>query len=154
MIPPLYDESEIPERLRRLIAMEVDRIVTDLELRQVFLLEIWSRHRDRGPFVDTVYSRWKTLAMADLALLEPEAAVACEAFYRELEELRLYFQYTQDMPTTMEDRYADALRRVAAYGALAIGLLGGAPDRPVVEFATEDDAAPPQLADHAAAGEE
>lgn len=144
MIPPVFDETEYPERLRRLVAMEIDRIIGDLELRRDFLIEIWSRHRDRGPFIDTVFSRWRTLAMADLALLDSEAAVACEAFYHELDELRFYFQFTQDMPTTMLDRYDGALGRVAAYGALAMELLGGAPARPVVEIV--DDAAP-QLAD-------
>jgi hypothetical protein len=134
-IPPLFDESDLPDRLRRLLAMEVDRIVSDLELRQELLLEIWSRHRDRGPFVDTIFSRWKTLSMTDLALLDRDAAVACEAFYRELDELRLYFQFTQDMPSTLSDRYAEALRRVAAYGAAALDVLGGAPERPVVRWA-------------------
>ena len=135
MIPPVFDESDLPERLRRLIAMEIDRVVEDLEVRHAFLLEIWSRHRDRGPFLDTVFTRWRTLSMTDLALLDTEALVACEAFYRELDELRLYFQFTQDMPTTMDERYADALVRIAAYGALAVQLLGGAPERPLVEFA-------------------
>lgn len=135
MIPPVYDDSQLPERLRQLLAMEVDRIVDDLEVRRGFLVEIWSRHRDRGPLLDTVFSRWRTLALADLALLDAEAMVACEAFYRELDELRLYFQFTQDMPTTLDERYEEALNRVSAYGILAVRLLGGAPTRPIVEFA-------------------
>lgn len=134
MIPPVFDESQLPERLRQLLAMEVDRIVEDLEIRRSFLIEIWSRHRDRGPFLDTVFSRWRTLALSDLALLDAEAMVACEAFYRELDELRLYFQFTQDMPTTLDERYDEALVRVSAYGTLAVRLLGGAPVRPIVEF--------------------
>lgn len=137
MIPPVYDESEIPERLRRLLAMEIDRIVEDLAVRRGFLLEIWSRHRDRGPFLDTVFSRWRTLALTDLALLEIESISACEAFYRELDDLRLYFQFTQDMPSTMDDRYLEALESISAIGTLAVQLLGGAPTRPVVEFAEE-----------------
>ena len=137
MIPPVFDESDLPERLRRLLAMEIDRVVEDLEVRHVFLLETWSRHRDRGPFLDTVFTRWRTLSMTDMTLLDSEAIVACEAFYRELDELKLYFQFTQDMPTTMDDRYAEALVRVSAYGALAIQLLGGAPERPLVEFAEQ-----------------
>lgn len=137
MIPPVFDESDLPERLRRLVAMEIDRVVEDLEIRREFLLDLWSRHRDRGPFLDTVFTRWRTLSMTDLALLDTDAVVACEAFYRELDELRLYFQFTQDMPTTMDERYADALVRVSAYGALAIQVLGGAPERPLVEFAED-----------------
>ena len=160
MIPPVFDESDLPERLRRLLAMEIDRIVSDLEVREVFLLETWSRHRDRGPFLDTIFSRWKTLSMTDLALVDSNAIVACEAFYRELEELRLYFQFTQDMPSTMEDQYELAFKRIAAYGALAISLLGGAPERPLVEFEEAAEAvsllAPPEAAEppHPAAEDE
>lgn len=145
MIPPVYDESDLPERLRRLLAMEIDRIVEDLEFRRDFLMDTWSRHRDRGPFLDTVFSRWRTIAMTDLALIDSSTMVACEAFYRELDDLRLYFQFTQDMPATMSERYDEGLKRVAAYGALAIELLGGAPERPLVEFEDEVEEAPHAL---------
>lgn len=135
MIPPVFDESELPERLRNLLAIEVDRISTDLEWRKGFLLEVWSRHRDRGPFLDTVFTRWKTLALSDLALVDLEAVTALEAFHRELDDLRMYFQFTQDMPTTMESRLDEAIVRIRAYGNLAIQLLGGVPTRPIVDFA-------------------
>lgn len=142
MIPPAFDESELPERLRRLLALEITRIVEDLDLRRPILVEVWGRHRDRGPLLDTVFSRWRTLAMADLALIDGDAMIACEAFYRELDDLRLYFQFTQDMPTTLEERYGEALARIASYGHLAVGLLGGAPSRPLVEV---EEVPPPRL---------
>jgi hypothetical protein len=147
MIPPAFDESDLPDRLRRLLALEIARIVEDLDLRLPTLVEWWGRFRDRGPFLDTLFSRWRTLAMADLALVDPDAVIACEAFYRELDDLRLYFQFTQDMPTTLEERYRSALSRINGYGALAIQLLGGVPPRPLVEFA-EVVAPAPRLADH------
>jgi hypothetical protein len=150
MIPPVYDETQLPDRLRQLIAMEIGRVVEDLEVRRGFLVEVWSRHRDRGPLLDTVFTRWKTLALADLALIDAEAMIACEAFYRELDELRLYFQFTQDMPTTLDEQYALALARVQAYGNLALRMLGGAPPRPIVDIPTEVatellEARPPSL---------
>jgi hypothetical protein len=150
VIPPVFDETELPLRLRNLLALEVDRITTDLEYRKGFLLEVWSRHRDRGPFLDTVFSRWRTLAMSDLALMELECVTSCEAFYRELDELRMYFQFTQDMPTTMESRYDESVRRVRAYANLAIQLLGGVPSRPIVDFAQVPIPVPsrPRLTDH------
>ena len=138
MIPPEFDESELPSRLRRLLALEVDRIVEDLEARRDFLLDTWSRHRDRGPFLDTVFSRWRTLSMADLALVEDDAIEACEAFYRELEDFRLYMRFTQDMPTTLADRYDVSLKHIAAYGALAVARLGGAPVLPAFHFADDE----------------
>lgn len=140
MIPPEYDENELPARLRQLVATEIDRIVEDLALRRELLFEAWSRHRDRAPFIDTMFSRWTTIAMTDLALIDSEALTACEAFYRELDDFRMYFRYTQDMPGTMAERYDLALRTLDAYGRLAIERLGGVPDRP---FVVIDDEIPP-----------
>lgn len=139
MIPPVYDESDFPLRLRRLLALEVSRIVEDLEARRELLLEVWSRHRDRGPFVDTLHSRWRTLSLPDLATLDTNMVVHVEAFHRELEDVTLYFRFTQDMPTTLADALDDALMRLQAYGALAIEALGGVPVRPLVEFAEDID---------------
>lgn len=144
MIPPVYDESELPERLRQLVAMEIERVVDDLTSRREFLLEIWSRHRDRTPLLDTIFTRWRSVAMTDLALLPTEAIAACELFHRELEELRLYFRFTEDMPTTMGDVYTGALARITEAGALAVRMLGGAPPRPVIDF-TEIASAIPRL---------
>jgi hypothetical protein len=141
-IPPAYDDSELPERLRQLVAMEIERVVDDLDARRVFLVEIWSRHRDRGPFLDTVFTRWRTISLPDLALLPSEAIPACEAFYRELDELKMYFQFTQDMPTTLDEMYGKALVRVAAYGELAVRLLGGAPPIPIVDFVELEEPRP------------
>jgi hypothetical protein len=139
MIPPALDDQDLALRLRKLLALEIDRIVEDLSLREEWLVDTWSRHRDRGPFLDTVFSRYRTLTMADLTLVETDAVVACEAFYRELEELRQYFRFTQDMPATLGDHLHDGVRRVEAYGRLAIDALGGAPPRPVIAWDEDGD---------------
>jgi len=132
MIPPEYDEAELPARLRQLVAAEIHRIVEDLVLRRELLLEAWGRHRERGPFLDTMFSRWTTIGMTDLALIDGEALAACEAFYRELDDFRMYCRFTQDMPGTMADRYDLALRTLDAYGRLAVERLGGVPEKPFV----------------------
>ncbi len=117
------------ERLRRLLALEIARIVDDLELRRDFLIKMWSRHRDRQPFLDTVFNRWKTVGFPDLSELEPDEVAACDAFFRKVDEFRLYFAYTQDMPTTLGDRYDFMVARLRAWGEQALDALGGAPER-------------------------
>jgi hypothetical protein len=134
MIPPEPDDSDLQERLQRLLALEIHRITEDLSMREEWLVDTWNRHRDRGPFLDTLFSRYRTLSMTDLALLDPGALMSCEAFYRELEALRLYFRFTQDMPATLADRYRESLRRIRAYGQMALEALGGAPEQPVLEW--------------------
>ncbi len=121
-----------PDRLRSLLALEIARIVDDLELRRDFLLKMWAKHRDRTPFLDTVFNRWKTVGLPDLAELGPEEVAATDAFYRKIDDFRLYMAYTQDMPVTMGERYDFMLPRIRAWGEQAIDALGGAPDRPSV----------------------
>lgn len=121
-----------PDRLRSLVALEIARIVDDLELRRDFLLRMWSKHRDRRPFLDTVFNRWKTVGFPDLAELEPAEVATVDMFFRKIDEFRLYVSYTQDMPTTLGERYDFMVPRLRAWGEQAIDALGGAPERPEV----------------------
>lgn len=120
------------DRLRSLLAIEIARIVDDLEKRRDFLLKTWSKHRDRQPFLDTVFNRWKTVGFPDLVDLEPDEVAAVDGFFRKVDEFRLYMAYTQDMPVGLADRYDFMVERMRAWGELAIDALGGAPVQPEV----------------------
>lgn len=136
-------DPERGEKLRKVLALEIDRIVEDLELRRQVLIELWGRTRDRGMFLDTVFSRWSTLGFPELLELETEEVAAADAFYRELHELRFYFKFTEDMPVHLMDTYDLALDRMQQYGALALEALGGPPDRPFIEFPEDEPPSPP-----------
>ncbi len=143
MIPVYEDDESREERVRKLIAMEIERIVEDLEIRHEYLVELWSRHRDRGPFIDTLFTRWRTLSFQDLALMSSATVAAVELFYRELDEFKLYVGFTQDMPTTLSERYLWMVDRLRAYGNQAIAALGGAPPRPLIEFEDAEETPEP-----------
>ena len=67
-------------RLERLLALEVRRVVEDLRGRRDLLLHVWGKHRARKPLIETIFTRWTTVGMPDLAQLEPAAAAAaCRA---------------------------------------------------------------------------
>ena len=140
-------DAERVERLRKVLALEVDRIVEDLEFRREVLLELWGKHRDRGMFLDTVYTRWTSLGFPDLLDLETSEVALLDTFYRELQELSFYFRFTEDMPVTMSVTYDMGLNRLKAYGELALEALGGPPERPLIEFPEDED----EAADSAAA---
>lgn len=128
-----------PEALRRLVVFEIQRIIDDLELRQRFLIDMWARHRDRGPFLDSLFSRWRTLSMGELLLLDQEAMPHLEAFYRELEDLRLFFTFTDDMPTTLEGRYELGFKRLKYFAEAALAALGGQLELPSSPWDDEED---------------
>ena len=127
------------ERLRRLIALEVARIVDGLESRRDFLLQMWGRHRDRQPFLDTIHNRWKTIGFPDLALLEVDEVAVIDGFFAKLDEFKLYISYTQDMPTTLTERYDFAVERLRAWAEITLEGIGGPPQRSDV-FDSEDRA--------------
>ena len=133
------DSTKEPEdtpdkRLRRLLALEMIRIVEDVELRADFMVGVWGRHRAREPLLDAIYSRWRTVGWTELVQLETEEFVQVQGFYRELARLRLYFQFTEDMPTTFEDKLARSLARLSKFGHRAIDALGGLPERPELDL--------------------
>jgi hypothetical protein len=118
------------DRLRQLLALEIARIVSDFEIRRDFLKFVWSAHRDRRPFLDTVFSRWTTVGFPDLALLETDEVAVVDTFFSEVEDFRLYISYTNDMPESLVDHYDWMAKRLRLYGEAAIDRLGGEPERP------------------------
>lgn len=149
--PPYLDDREKAERVAYNLALEIARIVDDLESRERFLIEMWGRHRDRGPFLDTIHSRYATLGFPELALLDTDATAKVDEFYRELEEFRLYCRFTEDMPTSLAESYRWQLQRLVAYAEQAVEALGGPPERPLLDLPDEvpdedgEDRAPPLL---------
>ncbi len=112
------------ERLSRLITLEIQRILNGLIRRQDMMAKLWSRHHARQPFLDTLFSRWRTLGMTDLAALPSGAAVPLEAFYDVLDDVRSYFAFTEDMPVTLNDVYEEFLEELVELGEAAVKSLG------------------------------
>ena len=112
------------DRLRLLLAMEVARVVVQLRERLEFKVTNWSRHRSREPFLDTLFTRWRTAALPDLVLLEPAQVRALEGFYAVVDDLRLYLTWTDDMPVTLHDALEARLVELTEFAEAAIAALG------------------------------
>jgi len=125
-------DSTRADRIRKLLALEIDRLLDDLERRRDFLIEVWGHHRARAPFLETVFHRWSSLGFPDLVMLEVDEVAIVSAFYRELEDLRIYLSHTQDMPRALALRYDRAFVRLSRLGEEALAALGGAPSPPMV----------------------
>ncbi len=119
--------SERPERtlrLRTLLALEVFRTADDLQRRRDLLVEIWGAQRARAPMLDTVFARYRSLAMGELLLLDVDEILAVERFYRELDELRFYLAHTEDMPRALAVVLDSSLVRLRAAAREARAALG------------------------------
>lgn len=115
------------QRVRLLLALEVARIPRDLEVRLEFLVQVWSRHRRREVFLDTVFSRWRTVAFGDLVELDEATIALVQRFYDELEAFRTYVSYTEDMPQTLREQVTVLTRRLRRASEPALEALGGLP---------------------------
>lgn len=116
--------DERTERLRRLMGLEVRRILRRLQEREAQLVELWSKHRAREPFVDTLFARWATAGVTELTLLSPEAIGPLSAFHDAVDDLRFYLRHTDDMPTTLGDRLRAEIEALEPLAADALRGLG------------------------------
>lgn len=117
-------ESERGRRLRALLAVEVRRVVEDLLRRRDLLVHVWSKSRVRAPFLDTTFSRYRSLPMTDLLVLDSDEVRAVEAFYREMDDLRFYLAYTEDMPQSLATVLDGSLARLVPMATRVLTSLG------------------------------
>ncbi len=137
-IEPYYNDDVRPEHILRTLVNETARIIDDLDVRREILRDLWSLHRDRGPFIDSVAETWKAMTADDLLLLDSEALILVQAFYRTIDEFRLYVAFTRDMPTTLIARYDRILERLRAIAEALVVATGMQPDQPIVDSAGID----------------
>jgi len=131
------------DRLRLLLAMEIRRVTEDLERRRSLLVQVWGRQRVRAPFVETTFNRWTTLGFQELTLLTSPEITALDAFYRELDETRLYLSFTEDMPRNLDLALISSIARLKRMAADALGALGRDPLEGVVPLEWAEEQPPP-----------
>lgn len=119
--------AERTRRLEKLLILEIRRVTEELGLRRDLLIRVWGEQRARAPFLDTVFTRWRTLPFTELLRLEQRQVEASSAFYRELDRLRLYLETTQDMPRALALVFDGHLARLEQLSYAAIGALEGGP---------------------------
>ena len=95
---------ETAERVRHLIAVDTATVMQRLANRQVEMVRLFSRLRDRNPLLEVVHSWFQTITFTELAAIEPHEQQAVNVFYELLGDLRWYLQYTEDMPLQVQQR--------------------------------------------------
>lgn len=94
------------DRIRHLIVLDAQGVVRRLSAQLGAMIELFSRHRDRDPLLAPLRSWIPSATFAQLAELEPDEQRALGQFLEELEALRWYCRYTDDMPNTAQARLA------------------------------------------------
>jgi len=102
------------ERIRNLIALDAEGLMGRLADRKDEMIAMFSRHREREPLLSPLRSWVPSASFQEIVLLAPEQQGAVARFYEELDGLRWYFRYTNDMPGTAQQVFDHRLRKLAA----------------------------------------
>lgn len=115
--------------------MDAANVMRRLREREVEMVRLFSKLRDRAPLMSVVHSWFSTITLAELTLLEPPEQHAVNAFYEALGELRWYLEYTEEMPTHVREQLARFTRRLEARHVELTAAIGppDASGGPVVE---------------------
>lgn len=114
-----------------------------LRLRQEEMIQLFSRLRDRAPLLTTLQTHFLSIGFGELVVLPPTEQVALHRFHDLLAELRWYFQYTTDMPLTVQTTVKLRLKAIEeAYLVLEAVLGAPEPEAPVVVVKAKKRALP------------
>lgn len=127
--------DETPDRVRNLIALDAALIMRRLGARRDEMFTLFSRLRSREPMLSTIATRFTSATFHDLVHLPEKEQAVVHAFYERLDEMRWYFTYTEDMPSTVQQTFTALHRRLEEAYRLLVVALGPpvTPDVAVVE---------------------
>jgi hypothetical protein len=138
--------DETPPRVRNLIALDAALIMRRLEARRDEMFALFSRLRSREPMLSTIATRFTSATFHDLVHLPEKEQAVVHAFYERLDEMRWYFTYTEDMPSTVQQTFTALHRRLEeAYRLLVVAL--GPPVTPDVAVVEAEPVHPEETAE-------
>jgi hypothetical protein len=115
--------DETPDRVRNLIALDAALIMRRLGARRDEMFTLFSRLRSREPMLSTIATRFTSATFHDLVHLPEREQAVVHGFYERLDEMRWYFTYTEDMPSTVQQTFVALHRRLEeAYRLLVVAL--------------------------------
>ncbi|MDY7227305.1 hypothetical protein [Hyalangium rubrum] len=115
--------DETPARVRNLIALDAALIMRRLAARRDEMFTLFSRLRSREPMLSTITTRFNSATFHDLVHLPEREQAVVHAFHERLDEMRWYFTYTEDMPSTVQQTFTALYRRLEeAYRLLVVTL--------------------------------
>ncbi len=129
--------------MRALVRLDADGVMARLRLRQEEMIQLFSRLRDRAPLLGTLETHFTSIRFGELVLLPPPEQIALHRFHDLLAELRWYFQYTTDMPLTVQTTVKLRLKAIEeAYGVLEALLAVPPPEERAIEVKPKRRALP------------
>ena len=121
-----------PTRVRHLVALDAQNVMTRLVERGPEMVTLFSRHRDRGSLLGPLESWFDTVEFSSLEVLSPTEQRAISAFYETLSAVRWYLEFTEDMPLQVQQKLNVFVRTLHGRHRELVAAIGS----------SEDDGAP------------
>jgi hypothetical protein len=138
--------DETSDRVRNLIALDAALIMRRLGARRDEMFTLFSRLRSREPMLSTIATRFTSATFHDLVHMPEKEQAVVHGFYERLDEMRWYFTYTEDMPSTVQQTFTTLHRRLEeAYRLLVVAL--GPPVTPDVAVVEAEPVRPEETAE-------
>lgn len=90
------------DRTALLLKNDIERIMYNLEFRKDMLFEVWSKWRNRKPFLASLKTNYFEIPIQNLTRFSADIINHVNMFYRKVDDLAFYLEFTEDMPTTMQ----------------------------------------------------
>jgi len=87
-----------------LLKLDAKNLFERIYSRRKEYITIFSVHRTRKPFSEVFRSRYDSTTIESLSGCGVETIHALNQFYTEVDELKWYLDYTEDMPNTVEEK--------------------------------------------------
>ena len=100
----IRERTSAANRVRSLVMIDVQNLVHRLDAQLPAMIDLFSKNRDRETLTGPLRSWLPTATFDLLCELEPAEQRILAAFLEELEALRWYCRYTNDMPNTAQTR--------------------------------------------------
>lgn len=99
-------------KVRHLIALDAAQIMKRIELKQDEAVGLFSRLRTREGMIELCRSTFGSVTFSELARLSPPEQMATFGFHEQLDAMRWYVSYTEDMPSTVKSTVSQYVRKL------------------------------------------
>ena len=96
-------ESEVKKSFLRLIKLDANNLYSRIKSRRDDYLRVFSMKRTRQHYNEVFKNKYMDTPLSDLKLIKDETVLILDEFYSRANNLKWYLEYTEDMPTQIED---------------------------------------------------
>ncbi|MBL8910934.1 MAG: hypothetical protein JNM17_09555 [Archangium sp.] len=99
-------------KVRHLIALDAASVMKRIDSKQDEAVGLFSRLRTRDGMIELCRSSFTSVTFSELARLSPPEQLATFSFHEQLDAMRWYVSYTEDMPSTVKSTVSQYVRKL------------------------------------------